>query len=564
MFPSWWACDRAGIARPVPIALLTALATQAVWLLLLATGGGDLAAQDAWAQFARLHPGSAYDLAWYGGLHPVSYSILSPYVMAVLGVRATMVVATIASAGVLGHLLDRSGAGARAALPAVVGALGLAGNAVSGRTTFALGTTLGLAALTALPRDVDPPRRTRLRFAAAATLALLTTAASPVAGLFLGVAAGALWLSRRRRAALVVGLPPVAVVVASTVLFPFSGREPMHFASTVLPVLCAGVVAILVPREWTTIRRGALLYAAAVLVAWLVPSPVGTNVTRLGLVFTGVLVAAALVVAKGNRHRTTLLALGLVMSVAWQVGTVVKDTAHMRPAAAWTTELPPLLAQLRTRDADLGRVEVVPARSHREASALAPYVNLARGWNRQADVARNPLFYTRGALDADSYRAWLDRWAVQYVVLPSGEPDPAGGAAEARLVRAGLPFLSRVWSDGDWRLYRVDAPQPLVTGTARVEHFDAAALELSVSAPGDVLVRVPWSPWLALVDARGHVLDRDHGSPGCLRGSPPPAGGHDQDQWTVLHADVAGTFRIAAPYHLPRGTPCPPSAGQDS
>jgi hypothetical protein len=27
--------------------------------------------------------------------------------------------------------------------------------------------------------------------------------------------------------------------------------------------------------------------------------------------------------------------------------------------------------------------------------------------------------------------------------------------------------------------------------------------------------------------------------------------------WTVLHAPGAGTYRIAAPYKLPRGTTCP-------
>ncbi len=29
------------------------------------------------------------------------------------------------------------------------------------------------------------------------------------------------------------------------------------------------------------------------------------------------------------------------------------------------------------------------------------------------------------------------------------------------------------------------------------------------------------------------------------------------DDWTVLHAPHAGTYRIAAPYKLPRGTACP-------
>jgi hypothetical protein len=86
---------------PVIVAVLVSAALQAVWLRFLATSGGDLAAQDAWAGFARAHPGSAYNLAWYGGMHPASYSVISPFVMAGLGVRATMVVTSTVAAALL-------------------------------------------------------------------------------------------------------------------------------------------------------------------------------------------------------------------------------------------------------------------------------------------------------------------------------------------------------------------------------------------------------------------------------------------------------------------------------
>src|SRR4051812_21912939 len=90
---------------PVIVAVVVSAALQAVWLRFLATSGGDLAAQDAWAGFARAHPGSAYNLAWYGGMHPVSYSVISPFVMAGLGVRTTMVVTSTAAAALLAWLL---------------------------------------------------------------------------------------------------------------------------------------------------------------------------------------------------------------------------------------------------------------------------------------------------------------------------------------------------------------------------------------------------------------------------------------------------------------------------
>ena len=58
-------------------------------------------------------------------------------------------------------------------------------------------------------------------------LAALTTAASAVAGLFLGLGAAALWLTGQRRLAYALGLPAVAVVAASAYYFPLSGVQPM-------------------------------------------------------------------------------------------------------------------------------------------------------------------------------------------------------------------------------------------------------------------------------------------------------------------------------------------------
>ena len=98
----WW-------RGPVPITLAVAGVLHVVWAMLLATSGGDIAAQDAWAEFARAHPDVAYNLWWYGGMHPVSYSFISPYVMAWAGVRTTIVVAGTLSAGLVAWLIQRSG-----------------------------------------------------------------------------------------------------------------------------------------------------------------------------------------------------------------------------------------------------------------------------------------------------------------------------------------------------------------------------------------------------------------------------------------------------------------------
>ena len=81
-------------------------------------------------------------------------------------------------------------------------------------------------------------------------------------------------------------------------------------------------------------------------------------------------------------------------------------------------------------------------------------------------------------------------------------------------------------------------------------------------------MRIPDSPWLSLLDAQGKPLaaglDRARGGRGQPRRLPERGGSsrvtdadQTQDDWTVLHATRPGTYRIAAPYKLPRGTTCP-------
>jgi hypothetical protein len=569
------------LTHPVAASLLTGAVLHIFGLPFIATSGGDLAAQDAWEEFARAHPDSAYNLAWYGGMHPISYSVVSPYVMALLGVRSTMMIVGTLSSGLLALLLVRSKAVRRPLWPAVYGCFALVGNAISGRVTFGLGIVFALAAVAVVfgwPLRWQPADRRMgwLRITLTVALSALATASSPVAGLFLGVGAAALWLQRQWAPAYSLGLAPVVVVGLSALLFPFSGRQPMSFWSTLLPVAVGLSIYFLAPREWRTMRLAVLVYAVGVVAVWIVPSPIGTNVTRLSLLFGGVVLVA--IASRGPARpgvswrdrlqgRTARVLLSVIVaSSLWQVGTLIKDVAYAHPNEAWSLDLGPLLHELQVRHANLARTEVVPARSHREASALTPYINLTRGWNRQADAERNPIFYESGLLNAHSYREWLDRWAVHYVVLSTSEPDLAA-AAEARLVAGGLSYLHQVWSDANWRLYVVESPTPLAAPPTKVLRFIASEVVLQVSQPGNVLVRIPSSPWLSLVDSNGKALQapaagdglvRPVDVNGCLSRLSVPTGiGSVADVWTVLHAPRAGTYRIAAPYSIPRGTACP-------
>ncbi|MEV5913485.1 hypothetical protein DMH25_09725 [Streptomyces sp. WAC 01325] len=556
-----------------PVLSITALAglLHIIWFFTFANSGGDLAAQDAWAEFVGRHPDSAYNLAWYGGMHPVSYSVVSPYLMSVLGVRTTMMIAGTISAGLLTLVLLRSRSVRNPLWAAFAGVFGLIANAISGRVTFGLGTMFALGAVAVV--FCWPYRWRYKRWAkalCAAPLAALATMASPVAGLFVGFVAVALFLQKRRPGAWALGIAPTVVVAVSAWLFPFSGTQPMVIGSVLLPLLCAVVTFVIVPEDWKTVRLVSAVYGLSVVLVWVVSSQIGSNITRLAMLFAGTALVAALpyTVPRSRKWYTGVLA--LLTFVGWIGYKTVDDIIHAAPAASWARELAPLVNELQEVGAEKGRVEVVPARSHREASALAPYVNLARGWNRQADMERNPLFYD-DTLNSANYREWLQRWAVHFVVLPKDEPDPSAAERERELVQRGMPYLKQVWGDANWQLFQVTAPAPLAEPNAVVERAEQGEMTMRVSKPGRVLIRIPYSPWLSIVDADGKKLDppketeesqdRPDGEPnsydnvnGCLTETEEDALG---DRWTTLVAPKAGTYRLAAPYTVPRGTPCP-------
>ena len=89
--------------------------------------------------------------------------------------------------------------------------------------------------------------------------------------------------------------------------------------------------------------------------------------------------------------------------------------------------------------------------------------------------------------------------------------------------------------------------------------FDAAQVTLYTPEPGPVIVRVAYSRWLGLVDARAsRAGDPSEGAQPCLSGLASDRGIENaRDNWLVLHAPQAGVYRIGAPYKMPRGSACP-------
>jgi hypothetical protein len=507
--------------------------------LLLPRMGSDLSAQVARADFFAAHGAALVDLRWYGGIQPLGYSLVSPAVMAVLGVRVTGVLALLAAATAFAALLVRTGV-PRPLLGGLAGVVTIAGNLVSGRVTYGLGVAFGLAALLALtlPRDAPPGRR-RLRAALVVAGALLASATSPVAGLFVGLAGAALLLTRRYADGLLLGVAAALPLAVTGLLFGEGGWMNISRTDTTRATLTSLAVAALV--AYRPVRAGALLSAAGVLLAALVHTPVGLNATRLVVMFgLPVLAAAArlpdwavLRLPAGLRHSgVSGAALAALLAAAcwWQPPVVPADLRSVGEPASDPGYFAPLRAELARRGL-AGRVEVPPTRNYWEAALLGD-VPLARGWLRQADIARNPLFFTAvpGAtgtgvpLTADSYRAWLADNAVQYVAVPDADLSWVG-RTEAEMIDAGLPYLTEVWSERRWRLYAVSDPTPLVSAPGTLVRQDAVSVTFRMPGPGTALVRVRHSPWLH-VDGQA-VLRAD-------------------GEWTAVTVPRPGVYRVSS------------------
>jgi hypothetical protein len=537
---------------PVWAAALLSLVLTLIWARYLAGVGGDLAAQWSWADFAAKYPGSAYDLAWYGGIHPASYSLLAPFLMAAVGVRAAGVLSVIVSAVLLAHLLTR--AGLRWPLPVALWG------------TFALwcDLTFGLAALAAAGTERTPAW---LRIAGAAVLAFLAVCASPLAGLFVEVAAIALLCTGRIRAGVALGVPGPAVVLLTSLLFPFGGVDPVGASTIALTAGCALAAALLVPAGadaapvWRVVRVGALLYAAGAGLTLLVDTPLGSNVERLALSFGSVVFLAALCARGdlpwprlGSRPRIPhmpLLRAGALVVAFLIAGywTVSSDIIGI-PMPSSREQGAGLVAELQSLHVDATgmRVEAIPMLNHWESWGLVGVAQLARGWNRQADVQRNALFYT-GGLTATAYYDWLRTWSVGYVAVPAlsaGELDYSA-RAEAAVVASNPAWLRPVWQDSSWRLLKFTDAVALASPPATVVATDAAqvVLDVAASAPSSsssatssppttiVTVRIQWSPWLRVDGPTGACLAKD-------------------GDWTRLVVTAPGRYIIGSDYELPR------------
>jgi hypothetical protein len=449
---------------------------------------------------------------WYGGHHTPAYSVLSPPLGWLLGPQLMGAFSAVAATACFTELMRNVYGALAARLGTIWFGIGSATLLFTNRLPFALGVAFGMAAVLATQRH---------RRLLAPALAVLSAISSPVAGLFLamGGAGHALanWRGAKRQPgdtdaagaragrgaarrdgillAAAAFVPPVLL----TVIFPEGGWAPFPFSSYLPIPLFAIVCVLLLPRSQGTLRWTAALYGLGATLALVLHTAMGGNAVRAGALVGGPLLACALWPRLGRRPMMPMIAL-LGALAFWQWSPAVRDIYKaIDDPVAKASYFDPLREYLALEPGQW-RVEIPFTFGHWEGAEVASEAPLARGWLRQLDTGRHPIFYGE-RINELTYASWLSENAVRFVALPDAKPD-ASSYRERALIESGLPYLRLRKQFDHWRIYEVTLPAPFVIpeGDANIalEQLGSDRVLLRVRRPGSAVVRVRWTPyWLA-------------------------------------------------------------------
>lgn len=553
---------RPAVGWPVLLAALLA----GTWLL-AAPNTPDLAAQAYRSRLLEEVGFAVWDNNWYGGHHMPGYSLLYPWMALLLGMRLAGACAVLVSTWAFERVvLPMYGAGAR--WGALCFALAAAGDLWIGRLTFALGVAFAMLAVLAAMRG---------RGLLALLAAVACAASSPVAGLLLALAGMTHVLAERRlRPGLNLALPPLLLVLATQALFPEGGWEPFGAVSVLVTLGVTFAFLWAVPPGERLLRWGAALYVLATLLA-VIPTPMGANAQRYGVLLGAPMLLCGLSRSGWSRARSgwsrarrggsgelrgtsgelpggsdelhggrswwrggrwsagrsrVVPALALCAMLVWTVwGPAVQTAGVQGDPSTHASFYVPLRRFLAVHVRAPVRIEVPFTRSHWEAALLAPYVPLARGWERQLDKRYNEAI-EKDPLPPRVYRSWLERNAVAYVAL-ANVPLDGSSVGEAALLRKGVPYLHEVLHTADWRVFAVAHPTPLASPPGRLLQLGHDSFTVRFSAAGSSLVRVRYTPYWTFSEGSG-----------CVREGP--------EGWTEVSAARAGVMRVAARFSFGR------------
>jgi hypothetical protein len=459
---------------------------------------------------------SAWNNLWYGGHATPTYSVVAPPLMAWIGPFWVVALSSIAATYCFTRISRELGPSQ--VIAEHVFAIAIVVNVVVGRAPFALGLAVALAGILAWRHG---------RFGIALAAACLTPLASPVAGVFLAIAAAAVALVTRRREAAAIALATTAPLLTVALLFGEPGQFPyrgFHFSASVVTLAVLAVVA-----KSRIIRCGAILAALTAITLFVVPNPLGGNFVRVcHMVAIPLAVAAVPTIRRSFRAPLVVL---LVAAVAWSLHPGVIAARDWWGDESLEAEYyEPLIAQLRARNRDgqpIGRLEIPFTKNHWESFfVVAQDVPYARGWERQVDVARNEPLYDAD-LSVDEYHEWLLANGVRWVAIPDVSLDHAG-VIEQQLIdgsRAGdIAWLRPVWFNDDWRLFEVGEYVPIVDQPGELIEEGPDFLLVRTERPATVTIRYRYSEFLTVTGSA------------CVA--------PDSDGWIVAQLPVAGEYRL--------------------
>ncbi|MBI2690919.1 MAG: hypothetical protein HYX29_03100 [Solirubrobacterales bacterium] len=502
------------LLRPHVGPLLVAVALSALYFI-LDLRGGDLAAHLYRAELVKNDGFFVWNYNWYGGHYVVSYGVIFPTLSSTIGVRLSGALAYVLGV-LLFSILAREvfpPRGGRAA--AYVFSVVFSATLVIGQLPYALALAIGLGALIAAAHG---------RSWVAAFLALNCALTSPLAALFISFIAFTVWLGGHpwetlrtaRHAIRAVWKSPnhayLAVAVATVLpamlvsfLFPEGGSQPFVFASYLGAIAFTVFFWVMVRDELSGDARrmlgtGVVLYVIFLTANELIPSPIGGNAIRLGMVLFPTLAAAALWPRSGRYALAVIVPL-----LGWQGATALwaivtsdatSDPYYFAPVNRF------LDAKNKARDE---KVEVVFTRNHFEAAYVANRRPIARGWERQLDTKYNALFYD-GTLNPRTYARWLIDNDVRWVALPKSATLDYSGRDEAQLIRDGLPYLDDAADFKNWEIYRVTLPDSSTSEPNFRDNDPTKGFSIKPDGWGITETKIRWQRFL-------------RPSYGCLRGS---------------------------------------------
>ena len=524
MTTTTWFDARRRPSRWVPLSVCAGLG---LVVALMQWRGSDFPAQLFRIDQIRAHGFVLWNSQWYGGHPTLEYSVLTPLLGALIGPVALGLIAGLVATAVFDRI-TRDAATTRLASAWFAAATVI--NLVVGRIAFAVGLALALVAVRGLQQN---------RRVVALASALLTSLASPVAGAFLAIVAIAWALARGKPKGMALGVIALtaAPIVVVRLAFPVEGQFPFTVASLVFDLaISAAIFWLARDQESPVVRWSALLYGAACVFFFVVPTALGGNISRLAQLLGGPI---ALLLAWPQRHvllaRWRIVLVGLALPLlAWQWLPTIDGIAYAgRDPSTTRTYYQPLVAFLTAHGVAPGRVEIPFTARHWETAFVAESVPLARGWERQLDMAYNPSFYDH-TLDAKGYGDWLVDNAVSYVALPDAPLDESSFGEHA-LLNTDLPYLQAVWSNPHWKVWKVTSYHGLVDGPGIVAATTTSGFIIE-SAGGDVVVHIRYSPHWSIK------------GPGCVAPG-------ESSSWIHLVGLAPG--RTVVEQAL-RGTLCPP------